>query len=55
MQPSNSGPENHPSAKKYYSNQIGYRYEDQVVPAKRQGALNLEEQIKKYEEEMAER
>lgn len=41
--------------KKYYSNQIGHRYEDQVVPAKRQGALDLEEQIRKYEEEMAER
>lgn len=43
------------ASKKYYSNQIGHRYEDQVVPAKRQGALDLEEQIRKYEEEMAER
>ena len=42
------------ASKKVYSNQIGHRYEDQVVPAKREGAMNLEDAIKKYETEMAE-
>ena len=31
------------SSKKYYSNVVGRRYEDQIVPARRQGAVNLEE------------
>ena len=43
------------ASKKLYSNQIGHRYEDQVVPARREGAMKLEEAIKKYEEEVAER
>ena len=41
------------SSKKYFGGEIGDRYEDQVVPARREGALDLEEMIKKYEEEEA--
>ena len=40
-------------SKKYRGGEVGDRYEDQVVPARRGGVMDLEEQIKKYEEELA--
>jgi hypothetical protein len=41
--------------KRQYTNKIGQRYEDQVVPARRNGGFDLEEEIAKYEQEMANR
>jgi len=37
-------------AKRVFGSKIGERYEDQVIPAMRQGAPTLEEQIQMYEQ-----
>lgn len=41
--------------KRFQGNQVGERYEDQVVPARRNRVLDLDAEIQKYEEDEAKR